>query len=60
MAVKPLRCRLNLHHHWHWEPVEDSSRRVRRCTLCGKDGKVTEHGSLDGAWVVGLHPGGRP
>ena len=32
----PLRCRLNLHHDWHYESTEDGSR-YQRCRRCGKD-----------------------
>jgi hypothetical protein len=56
----PLGCRLNLRHHWHWEPIENSAERIRRCTRCGKFGGVTGQGSMDHAWPIGLHPGGRP
>ena len=32
----PLLCRLDLHHHWHYEHSEDGAR-YRRCAVCGKD-----------------------
>jgi len=33
----PLLCRLNLHHHWHYENNPEDNHRYRRCARCGKD-----------------------
>ncbi len=33
----PLSCRLNLHHHWHYETNPEDGVRSRRCAICGKD-----------------------
>lgn len=34
--LRPLRCRLNVRHDWHYESAEDGSR-YQRCRRCGKD-----------------------
>jgi len=34
--VKPVLCRINVHHEWKWQSTEDGQR-YRRCVLCGKD-----------------------
>jgi hypothetical protein len=33
---KPLRCRLNIRHHWVFRSTEDGSRYMT-CARCGKD-----------------------
>ena len=34
---KPLLCRLNLRHHWHYETNPEDRTRSRVCARCGKD-----------------------
>jgi hypothetical protein len=36
MLGKPLMCRLNVHHVWHWDSADDGSR-YQHCVRCGKD-----------------------
>ena len=45
--LRPLVCRLNLRHEWHWESTEDGLR-FRRCRHCGKDDNHLGNGPLDG------------
>lgn len=58
MARKPLLCRVKLHK-WVWEKAEDGHG-FRRCRRCGTDSSGVGSGAMDGAWPIGLHPGGRP
>jgi hypothetical protein len=52
-ARRPLRCRLNIRHHWVGESADDGTRYLR-CRRCGKD----ETGKIDDAeGFLGAHTG---
>ena len=47
---RPLLCRLNARHAWHWESTSDGGR-FRRCERCGKDHPGIPNGPGD--WLHG-------
>jgi hypothetical protein len=52
MKLKPVRCRLNVHHHWKSFSTEDGGQ-YERCLRCGKD-RTDNAGGGRGGWAAAI------